>query len=58
MAYNIGPGRVIEFSRMVDAIKAQDWPRAADEMLASQWAREVGLRAMRLAKIMETGSLA
>jgi lysozyme len=55
MAYNLG-FRLIDFKRLHKAILVKDWKRAADEMLASIWADQVGDRAKRLARMMESGS--
>lgn len=56
MAYNLGITRLCGFVRMLAACKAGLWQNAADEMRNSQWARQVGARAHRLAKEMETGN--
>ena len=44
------------FVRMLAAARAGDWQGAHDEMLKSAWAREVGQRARRLARLMLTGA--
>lgn len=62
MMYNLGYTRLGTFKRFrmammiahVDDSKYQD---AADEMLDSRWARQVGNRAKKLAKIMREGKL-
>jgi lysozyme len=55
MAFNLGQSRLSQFKQMQLAIKQKDWKNAAAEMLDSNWAQQVGLRAQRLAKMMETG---
>ena len=55
MAYNMGVAGVLTFTDMISAIEAKDWPEAARQMLASDWAVQVGDRAKVLARIMETG---
>ena len=55
MAYNMGVSGVLEFKDMLAAIEAKDWPEAARQMRASDWAVQVGNRAKVLATIMETG---
>jgi lysozyme len=55
MAYNLGIERLAGFKRMWAAIEREDWHRAADEMLSSKWAAQVGKRARTLAAIMRTG---
>jgi len=55
MIFNMGPSRVAGFKNMLAAIREQDWEEAAKEMLDSKWARQVGVRAKRLAERMRTG---
>ena len=55
MAFNIGFQGVMEFKEMWKAIQDQDWDGAANAMLDSLWAKEVGQRATRLATAMRTG---
>ena len=54
MAFNLG-NRLGGFEHMLMAIEAKDWALAATSALASKWAEQVGERAVRLAKIIETG---
>lgn len=55
MVFNLGLTRFRKFKKMIAAVQAQDWHRAADEMLNSKWARQVGRRARELAKMMREG---
>jgi lysozyme len=55
MAYNMGMAGLLEFRHALTAVQAGDWEGAAAEMLKSAWASQVGPRAQRLAKQMETG---
>lgn len=55
MVYNMGPSRVAGFKKLLLAIRQGDWELAAMEMLDSKWANQVGQRAQRLAKQMESG---
>lgn len=55
MAFNIGFQSVMNFKDMWKAIQAYDWDGAANAMLNSLWAKEVGQRAVRLATSMRTG---
>jgi lysozyme len=55
MAYNLGVPRLSGFTLMWAAIAVSDWAEAARQMLSSLWARQVGARAIRLAREMETG---
>jgi lysozyme len=40
---------------MLAALEAGDYAQAAVEMMDSRWARQVGSRAEKLKKMMETG---
>lgn len=55
MMYNLGPSRFIGFKKMIAAIYDKDFDAASNEMLDSKWAKQVGRRAFRLARIMRTG---
>lgn len=55
MAFNLGMGGLLSFKKMIKAIKLNDFPTAAAEMLNSKWANQVGVRAKRLSKMMKTG---
>lgn len=57
MAYNLGWKRFLTFKRMILALNQQDFDKAAEEMLDSKWAKQVGQRANDLANIMLTGHL-
>lgn len=52
MCYNLGPDGLGKFVKMWAAIGIGDFITAANEMLASEWARQVGARATRLATAM------
>lgn len=55
MAVNLGVGGLLKFKKMCDALLQLDYERAADEMLASKWATQVGKRAQELAEAMKSG---
>jgi lysozyme len=55
LAFNIGLTRLLQFRRMLAAIARQDWESAASELLDSDYARQVGQRAVRLAHMLRTG---
>lgn len=55
MAFNMGIGGLLAFKKMLAAVRAGDFPRAATEMLDSKWAAQVGIRANRLADQMRSG---
>ena len=52
MMFNVGPGRFRKFKRMMEALRFCDWNEAADEMLDSKWATQVGKRATELANMV------
>jgi len=55
MIFNMGLPKVLQFVKMWEAIKSNDFNKAADEMLDSNWARQVKSRAVVLANIMRSG---
>ena len=52
MGFNLGINGLLQFKRMLAHVRLKEWKLAADEMLNSRWARQVGDRATRLAKLM------
>ena len=57
MAFNLGRRRLEGFIRFLAAVEIGDYDDAADEMLRSRWAKQVGKRADELAWMMRTGML-
>ena len=55
MAYNMGTGDLLHFPHMLAAIARGDWQTAHDEMLDSQYAKDVGQRAVVLSQMLLTG---
>ena len=55
MAFNLGEARLGKFFKMIAAVKSGDFEKAADEMLSSKWAHQVGTRALENARLMRTG---
>jgi lysozyme len=55
MCFNLGYPRLSNFKNFLLALKAGKWEEAAEEMLDSKWATQVGDRAKRLAERMEKG---
>jgi lysozyme len=51
----MGIGKLLGFKRALAAMQAGRWVLASDEMLDSLWSRQVGQRAVRLAKVMREG---
>ena len=56
MMFNLGLTRFSGFKKMIAAIEHGNFPEAADQMLDSKWARQVGLRASELSQMMRTGA--
>lgn len=56
MIFNLGLPRFGMFKKMIAAIEKEHWTVAADEMLNSRWARQVGKRANTLSEMMRLGT--
>ena len=52
MMFNMGRPRLSKFKGMKAGVDAQDWNKAADEMIDSNWYKQVPNRAGRLVKRM------
>ena len=57
MAFNLGMFKLMQFKKMIAALKNKDYALAADEMMDSRWSRQVGVRADRLFYMMMTGDI-
>lgn len=57
MAHNLGLSRLRKFVRLRFALEAGEYAVAADEMLDSDWADQVGERARTLAAMMKSGEM-
>lgn len=55
MCFNMGINTLLQFRHSLALIQSGDYEAAAVEMLASEWAREVGPRAQRLSNAMRDG---
>ena len=55
MCLNLGIGGLLGFNNTLAFIAAGDWERAANGMLASNWAKQVGRRAIELSELMRKG---
>lgn len=55
MMFNLGAKRFKTFKKMLMALENKNYELASAEMLDSLWARQVGNRAAKLAKIMKKG---
>jgi len=57
MAFNIGLPSFQRFRQTIALLEQENYAAAADEMLRSTWAAQVGARATELAGIIRTGEL-
>ena len=55
MCFNLGLTKLLKFEKMWAAIMARAWNDAADEMMDSLWAKQVGSRADELSEMMKIG---
>jgi lysozyme len=55
MAFNMGVPRLLGFSMTLDLVNSGRFDAAAEEMLRSKWADQVGDRAKRLSQQMRRG---
>lgn len=55
LIFNMGYLGFLGFSKMIAALANKDFHAAANEMLSSKWAVQVGLRAQRLSDMMRDG---
>lgn len=56
MAFNLGLAKLAGFTRMLSAVASKQFGLAADEMIASDWSKQVGQRSAELAAQMKTGT--
>lgn len=56
MAYNLGIPRLLEFHQMLQAVQEGHYQEAANQMLDSTWAKQVGPRAIEDAALMRGDS--
>jgi lysozyme len=57
MCFNMGVQNFLNFKEMIAALELHHYDVAADEMINSKWAKQVGERATTLANIMRTGEI-
>lgn len=56
MGFNLGVTGLLKFKKMISALEAGDYNLAAEEMLDSRWASQVGQRSKDLAEQVRTGN--
>lgn len=54
MAFQLGVGGLMEFTAMLKCLEAQNYPRAAEAMLDSLWAKQTPSRAQKLADLIQS----
>ncbi|MBW2624108.1 MAG: glycoside hydrolase family protein [Deltaproteobacteria bacterium] len=57
MLFNMGLENVRKFDKMLTSLQEEDFEKAADEMLSSKWADQVGARAVEMIGMMRTGMI-
>ncbi len=55
MCFNLGVSGLLGFKNTLAFVKTGDWERAANNMLVSRWAKQVGRRAIELSELMRKG---
>jgi lysozyme len=55
MVFNLGLTRLMGFRKMIKAMEDKNYEEAADQMLDSVWAEQVGKRAEELSRMMRLG---
>jgi lysozyme len=55
LVFNMGAGGLASFTKMLAAAQRGDWESAAGELLDSDYARQTGARAQRLAAQLKAG---
>lgn len=56
MAFNLGVPKLLTFEKTLASIREGKYELASVQMLQSTWAKQVGTRALTLAKMMRTGA--
>ena len=54
MVFNLGLPRLLKFKKMLAALEAHDFDKAALNALDSRWATQVGSRALRIADLYKS----
>jgi len=53
--FNVGIGTAQKFKKAMTALEEQDYDTAADEMMDSNWSKQVGQRAVEVTEMIRTG---
>ncbi len=54
MMFNLGKTKFVQFQKLIDAVKRNDFDAAATEMVDSKWYKQVGTRSKTLVDMMRT----
>lgn len=57
LCFNVGFARLRTFGKMLDAAARHDWATASAELLNSQYAQQVGVRAHEIAAMLRSGTV-
>jgi lysozyme len=55
LVFNMGMSRLHGFVKTLDALQRRDYETAAEELLDSNYAKQVGARSVRVAEMIRTG---
>ena len=55
ICFNLGLPRFLKFAKALDALEQREYDLAADEFMASRWAKQVGQRAVTVSNMIRTG---
>jgi len=55
LTFNLGY-KLADFKRFLHAAKAEDWEKAADQLMQSRWYKQVKLRGPRIVHAIRTGT--
>lgn len=55
MCFNLGISKLITFKKTINHLQLEEYEKAADEMMDSIWAKQVGSRAYRLSEMIRNG---
>ncbi|MDE2425793.1 MAG: lysozyme [Elusimicrobia bacterium] len=55
LCFNLGIDKLLTFQKFLEFLKESDYISAANDLLNTLWAKQVGIRAKEDAKMMETG---
>ena len=53
--FNVGIGTAMKFKKAMTALEKWDYDTAADEMMDSNWSKQVGQRAIEVTEMIRTG---